>query len=303
MRDIMDWLNYHHLFYFWMVAREGSIARAAEQLHLAHPTISKQLKQLEKSLDGKLFERVGRNLVLTEFGQTVFRFAEEIFSVGRELQDVVRGRPSHRPLQFSVGMPDVLPKLVAHRLLLPAFQISDEIHVVCHEGRYDDLLAELAVHRLDLLLSDSPVSPSVRVRAFHHLLGECDLSFFATRELAEVHRPRFPASLDQAPLLVPTERTVVRRELDQWLYQHELRPRILGEFEDTALMKVFGQDGMGLFPAPSVIEEEVCRQYTVEVVGRISAIRERFYAITVERRLKHPAVVAVCESARKNLFG
>ncbi len=298
----MDWLNYHHLYYFWMVAREGSIARAAEQLHLAHPTISKQLRQLESALDGKLFDRVGRNLVLTEFGQTVFRYAEEIFSVGRELQDAVRGRPSHRPLQFSVGMPDVLPKLVAHRLLLPAFELSKDIHVVCYEGRYDDLLAELAVHRLDLLLSDSPVSPAVHVRAFNHLLGECGLTFFATSDLATKYRRRFPASLDQAPLLVPTERTAVRRELDQWFYQHDLRPRIVGEFEDTALMKVFGQDGMGLFPAPSVIEKEVCRQYSVKVVGRIDDVRERFYAISVERRLKHPAVVAVCESAREKLF-
>jgi len=298
----MDWLNYHHLYYFWTVAREGSIARAAEQLHLAHPTISKQLRQLEKSLDGKLFERVGRNLVLTDFGQTVLRYAEEIFSVGRELQDAVRGRPSHRPLRFAVGMPDVLPKLVAHRLLLPAFELSEDIHVICHEGRHDDLLGELAVHRLDLLLSDSPVSPAVHVRAFNHLLGECSLTLFATAELCAKHHRGFPDSLDKAPLLVPTERTAVRRELDQWLYQHGLRPKIVGEFEDSALMKVFGQDGMGLFPAPSVIEQEVCRQYAVEIVGRIDAVRERFYAISVERRLRHPAVVAVCESAREELF-
>ncbi len=298
----MDWLNYHHLYYFWMVAREGSIAQAAKQLHLAHPTISKQLRQLEAALEGELFDRSGRNLVLSEFGRTVFRYADEIFSVGRELQDAVRGRTGHRTLQFVVGMPDVLPKLVAHRLLLPAFQLGEDIHVVCHEGRHDDLLAELAVHRIDLLLSDSPVSPTVHVRAFHHLLGECGLTFFAKTDLARRYRTRFPASLDGAPLLVPAERTAVRRELDQWLYDHELRPRIVGEFEDSALMKVFGQDGMGLFPAPSVIEQEVRRQYAVDIVGRIDAVRERYYAITVERRLKHPAVVAVCRSAREKLF-
>ncbi len=298
----MDWLNYHHLQYFWLVAREGSIARAAELLHLAHPTISKQLRQLEAACGDKLFERVGRNLVLTEFGQTVFRYAEEIFAVGRELQDTVKGRPSHRPLRFVVGMPDVLPKLVAHRLLKPAFELPEDVHVVCHEGRHDDLLADLAVHRLDILLSDSPVSPAVHVRAFNHLLGECGLTFFAKADLAAKYRRKFPASLDGSPLLVPAERTAVRRDLEQWFLNQDIRPRIIGEFEDTALMKVFGQDGMGLFPAPSVIEKEVCRQYSVRVVGRIDAVRERYYAISVERRLKHPAVVAVCEFAREKLF-
>jgi len=298
----MDWLNYHHLFYFWKVAREGSIARAAEQLHLAHPTISKQLGQLEAALGDKLFERVGRNLVLTEFGQTVFGYAEEIFIVGRELQDAIRGRPRGRPLQFVVGMPDVLPKLIAHRLLKPAFEISEPIHLVCHEGRYDDLLAELAVHRLDIVLSDSPMSPTVNVRAFSHLLGESGLSFFAKADLATKYRRRFPASLDGAPLLMPTEKTAVRRDLNQWFNTEDIRPAIIAEFEDTALMKVFGQDGVGLFPAPTVIEKEVCRQYRVRVAGRTDAVRERYYAISVERRLKHPAVVAICKTARKNLF-
>ena len=298
----MDWLNYHHLYYFWLVAREGSIARAAKQLHLSHPTISKQLHQLESSFEDKLFDRVGRNLVMTEFGQTVFRYAEEIFSVGRELQDAVQGRPSDRPLQFVVGMPDVLPKLIAHRLLKPAFELSEEVHVVCHEGRHDEMLAELAVHRLDIVLSDAPVSPTVHVRAFNHLLGECGLTFFAKADLAAKYRRKFPASLDRAPLLIPTEKTALRRDLEQWFYNENLHPKIIGEFEDTALMKVFGQEGLGLFPAPSVIEKEVCRQYSVRVVGRIDAVRERYYAISVERRLKHPAVVAICEAARTKLF-
>ncbi len=298
----MDWLNYHHLYYFWLVAREGSIARAAEQLHLAHPTISKQLHQLEASFKDKLFKRVGRNLVLTDFGQTVFRFAEEIFSIGRELQDAVQGRSSDRPLRFEVGIPDVLPKLVSHRLLKPAFRLDKDIHLICHEGKQDELLAELAVHRLDIIFSDSPVSPTVSVRAFNHLLGQCGLSFFGTTELTSKYRRKFPSSLGGAPLLMPGEQTAVRRDLEQWLYAREIRPKIVGEFEDTALMKVFGQDGVGLFPAPTVIEREVCRQYKVRVAGRINAVRERYYAISVERRLKHPAVIAICEAAREKIF-
>ena len=262
----MDWLNYHHLYYFWLVAREGSIARAAEYLHLAHPTISKQLRQLEASFKHKLFDRGGRNLVLTEFGQMVFRYADEIFSVGRELQNAVQGRPVGRPLKFEVGIPEVIPKLIAHRLLAPAFRLSEAIHVVCREGRHEELLAELAVHRLDIVFSDAPVSPTSNIRTFNHLLGKCGLSFFATAELAPKNGAN-PASLDGAPLLLPIEKTAIRSDLDQWFYAEGIRPRIVGEFEDTALMKVFGQDGIGLFPAPAVIEKEVCQQYNVRAVA------------------------------------
>jgi LysR family transcriptional regulator, transcriptional activator of nhaA len=298
----MDWLNYHHLYYFWLVAREGSIARAAEQLQLAHPTISKQLRQLEASFEDKLFDRVGRNLVLTEFGHKVFRYAEEIFAVGRELQDAVQGRPIGRSLKFEIGIPDVIPKLIAHRLLSPAFQMDEAVHVICREGKHEDLLAELAVHRLDMVFSDARVTPTASVRAFNHLLGECGVSFFATTELASKYRREFPASLDGASLLLPTEKTAVRRDLEQWFYTEDIRPAIVGEFDDTALMKVFGQDGVGLFPAPTVIEQEVCRQYNVRVVGRIEEVRERYYAISVERRLRHPAVVAISEAAHKKIF-
>lgn len=298
----MDWLNYHHLYYFWLVAREGSIARAAEQLRLAHPTISKQLHQLESSFEDKLFDHVGRNLVLTEFGETVFRYAEEIFSVGRELQDAVQGRPIGRPLRLEVGIPDVIPKLIAHALLEPAFQMAEAVHVVCREGKHLELLAELTVHRLDVVFSDAPASPTVRVRVFNHLLGECGLSFFATPDVAPEYRRKFPMSLEDAPLLVPTEKTAVRRDLEQWFHTEGIRPRIVGEFDDTALMKVIGQGGIGLFPAPTAIENEVCRQYKVRVVGRTDAVRERYYAISVKRRLAHPAVLAICESARETLF-
>jgi LysR family transcriptional activator of nhaA len=298
----MDWFNYHHLYYFYMVAREGSIAQAAEQLHLTHPTISKQLRQLEASFGNKLFDRIGRNLVLTDFGQKVFRYAEDIFSVGRELLDAVQGRPIGRPLRFEVGIPEVIPKLIAHRLLTPAFKLGETLHVVCREGKHDELFAELAVHRLDIVFSDTAISPTVSVRAFNHLLGECGVSFFATTKLVSKYRRKFPASLEGAPLLAPTEKTAVRRDLEQWFHTEGIRPRIVGEFEDTALMKVFGQDGIGLFPAPTAIEDEVCRQYNVRVAGRTNAVRERYYAISVERRLKHPAVLAICEAAREKVF-
>ncbi|QDT98614.1 transcriptional activator NhaR [Gimesia aquarii] len=291
----MDWLNYHHLYYFWLVAREGSIARAAKLLHLAHPTISKQLQQLESSFSEKLFDRAGRNLVLTEFGHTVFRYAEEIFSVGRELQDAVRKKSGSRPARFEVGIVEVLAKLVAHRLLEPAFQLEEDVHIVCRQGKHDELLAELAVHRLDLMFSDAPVSPTASVKAFNHLLGESGLSFFATSQLASKFCGNFPNSLNAAPLLLPEDKTAVRRNLEQWFYTEGLRPRIVGEFEDTALMKVFGQDGVGIFPAPTMIEKEICHQHKVRVVGRTDAVCERYYAISVERRIKHPAVLAICE--------
>jgi LysR family transcriptional activator of nhaA len=298
----MDWLNYHHLYYFWLVAREGSITRAAEHLQLAHPTISKQLRQLESSLGDKLFKRAGRNLVLTEFGRKVFHYAEEIFSVGQELQDAVRGRGGGRPQQLMVGIPNVLPKLICHRLLRPAFELREEIHMICHEAAPDELLTQLALHRLDLVLSDSPASATVNVRAFSHPLGGSNITFFGTRELVAKVRRRFPHSLDGAPMLLPSDKTLLWRDLNQWFYTTDIRPKILGEFDDTALMKVFGQDGIGLFPAASVIEKQVCQQYSVHPAGRTAEVQERYYALSVERRLKHPAVVAICESAREGLL-
>lgn len=294
----MEWLNYHHLYYFWLVAREGSIARAAARMRLSHPTISKQLSQLESFFEGKLFDRVGRTLVLTDLGHTVLGYADEIFSVGRELQEAVHRGVSGRVLSLRVGLVEVLPKLVAHRLLKPAFQLPERVHVICREGRLEDLLTELALHRLDIVLSDAPIASTFNVRAFDHLLSESGVSLFGTARLASKYRRRFPRSLEGAPLLLPTETTAVRRNFDQWFSENEILPAIVGEFEDSALLKVFGQDGIGLFPAPTMIEDEVCRQFKVRVAGRIEAIRERYYAISVERRLKHPAVVAICESAR-----
>lgn len=298
----MDWLNYHHLLYFWTVAREGSIAAAAEQLHLSQPTVSTQVRKLEQSLGEKLFRRSGRGLVLTEIGQKVYEYADEIFTLGRELVDVVQGRPVGKPLRLVVGMPDVLPKLVAYRLLEPAFSMPEEVRIVCLEGKLNDLLADLSRQRIDLVLSDSPVTPAMHVRAFNHALGECGVTFFAAPELAESHRRRFPKSLDDAPVLMPTATNAVRRSLDQWFDAQGIRPRIIGEFEDSALMKVFGQAGKGVFPAPSAIESEIRRQYHVRVVGRLDEVREHFYAVSVERRLKHPAVIAITDTARERLF-
>lgn len=300
----MEWLNYHHLLYFWLVVREGGVARAAERLRLSHPTISAQVKQLERALGEKLFVKQGRRLVLTEVGQIVHRYADQIFGLGRELMDTVKGRPGVGPLRLVVGITQAMPKLVARRLLAPALVAKDlgPVRLVCVEDRSERLLAELASTHLDLVLSDASVPPTGPVRAFNHVLGECGVTICASKELAAQHRRGFPRSLDGAPLLLPTEGSNLRRALEQYLDQRALRPRLMGEFEDTALMKVFGQDGLGLFPVPSAVEDDVRRQHGVEIVGRIPEVRERFYAISVERRLKNPAVLAICDAARKRLF-
>ena len=298
----MEWLNYHHLLYFWTVANEGSIARACEKLLLAQPTISGQLRALERSLGDKLFARSGRGLVLTETGQTVYRYADEIFSLGKELADTLKGRPTGRPLRLRVGVADVLPKIVSYRLLEPALHLTEPVQIICREGKPDRLLAELSLHGLDIVLTDAPVGPSVKVRAFSHLLGECGVSIVAAAELAKRLRKRFPQSLDGAPFLLPTDNTVLRRSLDQWFEAKGIRPVIRAECEDSALLKAFGQDGIGAFSVPSVVEKEVCRQYRVNPIGRVEEVKERFFAISVERKLKHPAVVAISDAARQKLF-
>jgi len=298
----MEWLNYHHLLYFWMVVREGGLAPASTRLRLAQSTVSEQIRALEHVLGEKLFTRVGRRLVVTEVGRMVYRYADEIFPLGRELQDAIKGRPVGRALRLVVGIADVVPKLVARRLLEPALKLDEPVQLVCRESKPDQLLNELASHDVDVVLTDSPIPPSGHVRAFNHLLGECDVTFMATAKLAATHRRRFPQSLDGAPLLLPTENTVLRRTLEQWFSKLGIRPKVEAEFEDSALLKVFGQTGQGIFPVPSVIASEVRRQYTVQVVGRAEEVKERFYAISVERRLKHPAVVAISQAAREKVF-
>ncbi len=298
----MDWLNYHHLLYFWMVVREGGVARAAEKLRLSQPTVSSQVRALEAMLGERLFVRVGRRLVPTDVGRMAYRYADEIFALGREFLDTVRGRAAGRPLRLVVGVADVLSKLIAYRLVEPALRLAEPVRIVCREDRADRLLAALAVHELDLVLSDSPVPPTVHVKAYSHLLGECGVTIFAAPHLARRLRRRFPASLAGVPLLLPGEGTVLRRQLEDWFQRAGVRPAIAGEFDDSALMKVFGQNGAGAFAAPSAIEGEIRRQYGVAKVGELDTVRERFYAISYERRIKHPAVAAIAEHARAELF-
>jgi LysR family transcriptional activator of nhaA len=255
--------------------------------------VSAQLKALEKSVKTPLFERQGRSLALTDAGKMVYRYADEIFSLGRELEDVVRGRPAGGAMRLVVGVADTLPKLVVHRLLRPAFHIGDEVRVSCVDGPPDRLLTQLALHEVDIVLSDSPTNPQIGLRAFNHLLGESGITFFGTADLVKQYRRGFPESLVNAPFLMPMGNTVLGRSLEQWFDDQGIRPHVRGEFADSALLKVFGSEGEGMFAAPTVVEEDVERAYRVGIVGRTDAIRERFYAITVQKRLQHPAVVAI----------
>jgi LysR family transcriptional regulator, transcriptional activator of nhaA len=297
----MEWLNYHHLLYFWTVARNGTIARAAEELRLSQPTISNQLKSLEESLGVKLFDRQGRRLVLTDVGRTVQRYADDIFRTGRELQLAVKGRPTGERVRFSVGVADVIPKAVAERLLRPAVDKVPDLTLACREGPLPQLLAALALHELDVVLSDSPASETVKVKAFNHLLGECGIGFLASPALAPLKK-KFPRSLDGAPALLPAAGTSLRRGLDAWFEGQGVRPLVVGEFDDRALLEAFGGRGLGFFAVPTVIESEVCQQMGLVSIGRTDDVREKYYAITVERRLRHPAVVALADVARAETF-
>lgn len=298
----MEWLNYHHLFYFWTVARAGSIARASEELRLAQPTISNQLKTLESHLGVKLLERQGRRLVLTDVGRTVLRYADDIFRTGRELQRAVKGLPTGQRLRLVAGVVDVIPKRMAALLLQPAVDTHPDLVLVCREGPLPQLLASLAVHELDVVIADVPSSEEVKVKAFNHRLGDCGTTFFAAARHAHL-RKGFPRSLQGAPMLLPSPGTALRRSLEAWFTLLGIQPTIAGEFDDSALMKAFGARGSGVFAVPRVLEDEIREQYRVSVVGRSEEVREVFYAITVERRLRHPAVVAVAETARDAIFG
>lgn len=299
----MEWVNYHHLLYFWTVVREGSVSRAAEKLRLAQPTVSAQIRQLERTLDVELFERHGRRLVLTEVGRLVHRYAEEIFAIGGEMLEALKGRPAGgRPQPLSVGVANAVPKLIVHELLRPAMSGDAPIRLVCREDSPETLLAELAVHALDVVITDVPAPPHVRVKVFSHLLGESDATFFAAGSLATRLRHGFPRSLHGAPMLLPTRHTAVRHALDQWFDAEGLRPRVIGEFDDSALMKAFGQAGNAAFPASTAIQEEVARQYRVRPIGRARSVRERYYALSAERRLKHPGVLAITNAAKTQVF-
>lgn len=297
----MDWLNYHHLLYFWVTAREGSIVKASAVLNLTPPTISGQISALEESLGEKLFEKSGRGLALTEMGKVVLGYADEIFALGRELRETLRGRPTSRRPRLVVGIADVVPKLVAFRLIEPAFRLPQQIEVVCEEDHPQALLGALAAHQLDLVISDAPLPAGAAVKAYSHLLGDSAIALFGTADLARQYRRGFPASLDGAPLLLPARGTEVRRMLDQFFDGADIRPQVVAEFADSALMKICGQSGLGLFPGPAAIARRVEQQYDVARAGTFDEVRERFYVISPERKIRHPAVAAITESGRRLL--
>ena len=301
MSPPLEWLNYHHLHYFWMVAREGTIARASEKLRLTHPTISTQIKVLEDAMGEQLFARQGRRLVLTEVGQVVYRYAEEIFSLGREMLDTVKGRPTGKATRLVVGVADSVPKLLVGKLLEPLRRSVQPIHLVCREDRPERLLVELATHMVDVVVSDAQVPPGSGVKAWSHLLGECGVTFFAAAELG-LSRRGFPQCLDGAPVVLPTWNTVSRQALEAWFERLKSRPKVVAEVEDSALLKTFGQAGWGAFPAPSALTGSVRAKYGVAAIGTTDDVRERFYAITTERRIKNPAVAAIQQAAQQRLF-
>ena len=294
----MEWLNYHHLLYFWQVVRLGSITGACKELRLAPPTVSAQLRSLEGQLGERLLTRKGRSLVPTDVGQLVYGYAQQIFALGQELMDAVKQRPSERPMRLVVGIDDVLPKEVAQALIAPALGLKRPVRLLCREGSLEPLLAALALHQLDVVLSDTPVTPSLNVRAFNHPLGECGVLWMGSPALAKAHRRGFPKSLHGAPVLLPTDDTAIRRDIDQWCDGAEIRPVMVAEFEDYGLLRAFGQQGTGMLPVPSVLAKVFQRQYGLERIGLAEGVVARFFAVSIERRIRHPAVAAISETAR-----
>jgi LysR family transcriptional activator of nhaA len=299
----LDWLNYHHLYYFWRVSRAGSISAACRELLLSPPTISAQIQELERALGESLFSRRGRRLVLTEAGRVAYRYADEIFSLGREFVDVLKGKAESTSLEVGIGVNDVLPKPIVFRLIEPIFRLSEPVRVRCIQGTPVQLLPPLAVHELDVVLSDAPPSPDIRVRVFSHLLGESRISLLASPKLARKLRKGFPRSLDGAPVLLPAPGSALRIALEQWFEAQRIRPMVVAHFEDIALLSACGQHGLGFFAGHSVIDDEMVRVHGVEKIGEMPKYRAQFYAISVERRLTHPAVVAITRTARTVLFG
>jgi len=297
----MEWLNYHHLLYFWTVAREGGLAPAGKALRLSQSAISGQIRTLEENLGHPLFERRGRRLEMTETGRVVFRYAEQIFGLGREMLDVVRERPVNRPIRLVVGISDVVPKHLVRNLLAPALQHEQRVALVCHEDQFDRLLSRLAAHMLDVVIADGPVPPGGDLALFNHLLGESTVTLVAPSKLASSLRKNFPASLAGAPVLLPLAGSTLRRELDMWFERKAVVPEIVAEAEDSALLKAFAADGMGAMFVPTVIATQVARRFDVNVVVEIEDVRERFYAITAERRIVHPGVIAMRTTARAQL--
>lgn len=298
----MEWLNYHHLYYFWNVVRAGGVNQAAQQLRISPPAVSSQLRELQNQLGEALFIREGRKLELTDMGRTVYDYAEDIFALGRELVDTVKNRPTGRPIRVDIGVADVLPKMIAQWLIQPALQLREPVRIVCREATADQLIARLATLELDVVLTDTPADPNLKVRAFNHPLGNCGIAFVGMNPIAREVKGGFPKCLDGAPMLLPTDNTGFRRNLDYWFDSKGVHPRIVGEFEDYALLRAFGQAGTAIFPVPAVFEKQLKQQDSVRRIGATDEVRTYFYAISAERKLKHPAVMAICESAREQLF-
>jgi LysR family transcriptional activator of nhaA len=297
----MRHLNYNHLQYFWTVANEGSIARASEVLHITPQTISGQLKLLDQAVGEPLFQRAGRGLALTDTGHVVKQYADEIFALGAELRQVVRGRQGHgRALH--VGIVDSIAKLIAHQVLQPAIVAAEPALLVCTEGSLEDLLAQVAVHRLDLVISDRPIPVGMNVKAYNHVLGNSGIGFFCKPAAVGTYRADFPHSLDGAPMLLPVQTSAMRRELDDWFERIGVRPRVVAEFDDSALLKMFGAAGAGVFPAPHAIAPEIERMYSARAIGEAEDVRETYVVISPERRLKQPAVLEIIDRARERLF-
>lgn len=297
----MDFLNFHHLRYFWAVARENSVSRAAKSLRVAQPTVSEQIRSLEQNLGEALLERSGRGIALTEMGRLVYRFADEIFTLGTELTDTVKGRTSGRPTRLTIGILDAIPKMVALRFLEPALGASSGLRVVCHEDKAERLLDRLAAHELDVVLADAPIGPSHDSRAHNHLLGVTEVGVFGTEELVAAAKADFPRSLGALPFLMPTAEAPLRRALDAWLDEKGIVPNVVGEFQDSALLTAFGETGKGLFAAPDALEETRLRTRGLARAGVLEPLEARFYAVTVARKLEHPAVAALVAAARERL--
>jgi LysR family transcriptional regulator, transcriptional activator of nhaA len=298
----MEFLNFHHLRYFWMVARKGGVRRAAEELHVSQPSVSAQLRLLEEALGQKLFRRSGRNLVLTETGHLVLNYADEIFSTGRELMNAVKQRPGKHPIRLSIGLTDAFPKLIAFQILKAAFRADEAIHIICREGEIGPLVHQLQAHRLDILLADEPASSVLKAKTFNHRLGRSGITFCAVPALAAKLRRNFPQSLNDAPALLPATNMGMRSALDAWFDGHGIRPRIVGEFEDSALMEVCSAGGRGFTVVHTVIDRAALKHYDLRVIAKVEECGSDFYAITAERQVKHPAAVAITKHAYTNLF-
>lgn len=299
MSAVIRRLNYQHLLYFWSVVRTGSLTRACEELALAAPTISAQLRTLEERLGEKLLVKSGRTLVPTEVGRLVYSYANEIFGLGQELMEALEQRPSSRPLKLLIGIDDVVPKEIAYRIVEPGLQLKQSVRVICREGTLERLVADLAIHDIDVVLSDSPVTPSLNVRVYSHPLGSCNVYWMATPTLAKTLRRDFPKSLTGVPVLLPTDDTAIRRALDQWLDRQNVRPLLLGEFEDYAMLREFAREGHGFAPVPSVLEASFRRQLGFVRIGLAKGVKAEFYAISADRKIKHPAVAAMTDNARQ----